>query len=298
MAKLLGKAGTYASQVDASKRRRKLLVGFCVIGLLGIVEGLCLSTLWSFFQPSRGLSTIMLCLAAGAALGIAAWADRKLDKLEAERLKWQRGAEGETAVGKIIGEFPDDFYVINDLSTPYGNLDHVVVGPTGVFVLDAKNWRGVVQADGKGELLLNTKPTDKAYIRNFVGRFMGVKEKVRALTNGADPYFQGLFVFTAARVEAAWGKTGWVNCLREDQLQHYIVEKEFGKRLPPSVVERLAQAFLSLAQMDRDFAEGVMQENAQQTAAPEIGHKRDPVNLPAHNQHAPVAMAVQKRGAR
>jgi hypothetical protein len=289
MAKVLGKSGRYANQEAASKRRRQLLVGFCVIGLLGMVEGLGLSTLWSFFQPSRGLSMIMLCLAAGAALGIAAWADRKLDALEAERIKWQRGTEGETTVGKIIGEFPEDYYVINDLSTPYGNLDHVVVGPTGVFVLDAKNWRGVVQANGKGELLLNGKPTGKADIRNFVGRFMGVKEKVRALTNGADPFFQGLFVFTAARVEAAWGKTGWVNCLRDDQLQQYIVEKEFGKRLSATEVERVAQAFLSLAQMDRDFAEGLIQANGGKSVTT-VAPSGNPSNFATSKQAGFVAV--------
>ena len=45
----------------------------------------------------------------------------------------------------------------------------LVVGPTGVFVLDTKAWRGVVTSDGKGELLLNGQPTDKPYIRQFVG---------------------------------------------------------------------------------------------------------------------------------
>lgn len=130
-----------------------------------------------------------------------------------------------------------------------------MVGPTGVFVLDAKNWRGVVQADGKGELLLNGKPTAKADIRRYVGRIMGVKEKVRSLPGGAEFYFQGVFVFTAARVEAAWGKTGNVHCLREDQLRDYIVEKEFGRRLKSEKVELVAQAFLGLAYMDRGFAE-------------------------------------------
>jgi hypothetical protein len=82
----------------------------------------------------------------------------------------RRGAAGEIHVGNILTDFPDDFCVINDLTTPFGNLDHVVVGPTGVFVLDSKNWRGVVSADGKGELLLNGQPTDKPHVRQFVGR--------------------------------------------------------------------------------------------------------------------------------
>ena len=62
-------------------------------------------------------------------------------------------------------------------------------------------------------------------------------------------------MFTAARVEAKWGSTGNVHCVRDDQLHEYIVEKQFGKRLSSNETRRLAQAFLALAQMDREFAQ-------------------------------------------
>jgi len=46
-----------------------------------------------------------------------------------------KGATGEATVALALTRFPDSFSVINDLATPFGNLDHVVVGPTGVFIL-------------------------------------------------------------------------------------------------------------------------------------------------------------------
>ncbi len=257
MAKVLGEAGRYTSDEAARQRTTRLLIGFVLIGLVGVAEGVTLSSLWSKLNPPAWL-TSMVQWGGIIVTGVAVkWGFRKLDQLEAERLKWQRGTDGETVVGKILAGFPDGFYVINDLSTPSGNLDHVVVGPTGVFVLDAKNWRGVVQADGQGELLLNDKPTDKDAVRNYTARIMRIKEKVRTLAPGCDPFFRGLFVFTAARVEAAWGKTGPVHCLREDQLWDYIVEKDYGARLKTSEVQEIAQAFLGLAHMDRDFSEKV-----------------------------------------
>ena len=128
-----------------------------------------------------------------------------------------------------------------------------MVGPTGVFVLDAKNWRGMVAADGKGELLLNGKPTDKQQIRPFVARIMAVKEKIGVLVPEFDLYFQAAFVFTSARVDTKWGSTKSMHCIREDQLPHYIVEKEFGRGLKRNEVERIARAFLGLAHMDKDF---------------------------------------------
>jgi len=165
-----------------------------------------------------------------------------------------RGAAGEIQVGNLLTKLPESYCVINDLSTPNGNIDHVVVGPTGVFVLDTKAWRGVVSADGKGELLLNGLPTDKPYIRQFVGRMMGVREKVLTLAPGMEVRHNAVFVFTAARVEAKWGTTGYLNCITDDQLNNYITEKDFGKKLTADEVSQIAQAFLGLAHMDREFA--------------------------------------------
>jgi hypothetical protein len=129
----------------------------------------------------------------------------------------------------------------------------VVVGPTGVFVIDTKNWRGVVSADGKGELLLNGKPTDKPFVRQFVARMMGIREKVKLMASGREVFYEAVFVFTAARVDANWGTTSNVNCIRDEQLDEYIVQKKFGGKLETDEAERIAQAFLAVARMDKDF---------------------------------------------
>jgi len=82
---------------------------------------------------------------------------------------------------------------------------------------------------------------------------MSVREKVCALVPGMDVRFEAVFVFTAARVEAKWGRTGYLNCITDDQLDSYIAEKDFGKKLTPNDVSRIAQAFLGLAHMEKEF---------------------------------------------
>ena len=84
---------------------------------------------------------------------------------------------------------------------------------------------------------------------------LSIRDKVRTLAPGMDPFYQAVFVFTAARVEAKWGTTGNLHCIRDEQLHDYIVEKKFGKRLLPTEVQALSQAFLALAHMDRDFTD-------------------------------------------
>jgi len=245
------------SEQVVKKRMLLWMASMLASMLVGLVQGglICLTFYSKKIPPVTSMAlTLALLLVIWL---LFKWFDRKISKLERERTDMLRGATGEIAVGLILSNFPDEFRVINDLTTPFGNLDHVVVGPTGVFILDTKNWRGVVAADGKGELLVNGKPTEKRHVRQFTGRMMGIRDKVRLLAPGLDPFYNGVFVFPAARVDAKWGSTGSVNCIREEQLHDFIVEKNFGRKLRPADVEQIAQAFLGLAHMDAGF--GAMQ---------------------------------------
>jgi len=254
MAKVLGKSGRYVSDETARQRQLILITVIVIIGILGFIEGILASTVVHLDHLPTWGKLALMSLILVIIWAIDLWGDQKLDAIEKRRDAMQRGTDGENQVARVLATFPDDFHVIHDLTTPNGNLDHVVVGPTGVFVLDAKNWRGVVTADGKGELVLNGKPTEKPSIRPFVGRMMGVREKIAVLAPNMNAFFKGLLVFTSARVEAKWGTTGNVHCVTDEQLRGYIVEKDFGEKLKPEEVKRIAQAFLGLARMDKDFS--------------------------------------------
>ncbi len=95
---------------------------------------------------------------------------------------------------------------------------------------------------------------------------MGMKDRVKALAPGLDPFFQALFVFTSARVDARWGTTGNVNCIRDDQLFDHIVENQRSQKLTKQEVDTIAQAFLGLAHMDADFTASVAQPNVPKLA--------------------------------
>ena len=225
------------------------------IGLLGYIAGFAAACSFRSvtLSPWGSAPIVLVCLLAMCL--VAKWCFRRLDELEAERDNMRKGARGEVTVGLTLDQFPDEFRVVHDVATPFGNLDHAVVGPTGVFVIDSKDWKGIVAADGQGELTLNGKPLDKPYVRRFVARVMDVREKVQVLAPGPDPYFQAVFVFTSARVEAKFGTTRSVHCVREEQLFNYIVNTKFGKRLSAAEVARIAQAFVGLAHMEAGFSD-------------------------------------------
>jgi len=254
MAKVRGESGRYVSQEAINQTRRIALLAVGFIALLAVVEGMVLASFIPVRLVPAWIRLLVVILILPALWLLNRWGNKKLVGLEKRRADMRRGAAGEIQVGSILADFPDDFFVINDLKTPTANLDHIVVGPTGVFMLDSKNWRGVVSADGHGELVCNGKPTDKPEVRQLVARMLGIRDRVRVLAPNVDPYYQALLVFTAARVEAKWGSTGNACCIRDNQLHEYIVEKTIGKRLSPDEVKTIARAFLGLARMDRDFA--------------------------------------------
>jgi hypothetical protein len=88
-------------------------------------------------------------MAAGeSAYDVARRQREKAERLQRSAALWERGAEGEVAVARALEALPDGWVVLHDLAWPgraRANLDHVVVGPGGVFVVDAKNWSGRIE---------------------------------------------------------------------------------------------------------------------------------------------------------
>jgi len=68
---------------------------------------------------------------------------------------WRRGAAGERRTARLLGPLErQGWAVLHDLALPGGraNLDHLVIGPGGVFVIDSKQYRGRLQLDAVGKL--------------------------------------------------------------------------------------------------------------------------------------------------
>ncbi|KAF0145987.1 MAG: NERD domain-containing protein [Nitrospirae bacterium] len=246
MAKVLGESGRYVTEQSIKKYQKQFLVIFLVFWALTFVDG------YLYGVRNIPLALILTGFFSASALLSLKWTNKQIKALEIERINFRKGAVGEAVVGYVLESFPDDYQVINDLSTPFGNIDHVVVGPTGIYVLDTKNWRGIITAADNGEILVNGKPTDKPAVKILTGRLMSIKEKIKVLC-GADSYVQGILVFPSAHVDAKWGTTGYVHCMTDDTLYKYIVENKKNNKLSKKEIDSISHAFLALARMDTGF---------------------------------------------
>jgi nuclease-like protein len=79
-------------------------------------------------------------------------------------LAWAQGARGEEKLAEAFAEIPD-LKILNDRRVPRtrGNIDHLVVAPAGVFVVDAKHYRGLIEVRNVGGLFRSDE-------RLYVGR--------------------------------------------------------------------------------------------------------------------------------
>jgi hypothetical protein len=68
---------------------------------------------------------------------------------------WRRGAAGERRTAQLLEPLErHGWAVLHDLAVPdsRANIDHMVIGPGGVFVIDSKQYRGRLQLDPSGRL--------------------------------------------------------------------------------------------------------------------------------------------------
>ena len=74
-----------------------------------------------------------------------------------------KGARGEEHVSEILKTLPDGYHVFNDFVACGKHIDHVVVGPGGVFSVETKCWRGRVTVE-EGRILLDGQLPDRSPI--------------------------------------------------------------------------------------------------------------------------------------
>jgi hypothetical protein len=121
---------------------------------------------WTPTLPWRAAATLGIAVGGGvlgrAGLGLvvgvlaamaAGWGLRFRPSPDA--VAWRRGAAGEQRTARLLGPLErQGWVVLHDLALPgsRANLDHLVIGPGGVFVVDSKQYRGRLQLDPSGRL--------------------------------------------------------------------------------------------------------------------------------------------------
>ncbi len=84
--------------------------------------------------------------------------------------RWQRGAVGEEHVGRIIdGLRARGWLAIHDASTGRGNIDHILLGPAGLFTIETKSHAGRIDPDRIDEGMLSQAYAEGKAVEELTG---------------------------------------------------------------------------------------------------------------------------------
>ena len=144
---------------------------------------------------------------------------------------WLKGVSGESQVQQALKELePLGYRVINDVDMGRGNVDHVVVGPTGVFAIETKNRGGrVVSEEGR---LVNR--WDEEHASQAVREAMWVRDRARVR------FVVALLVYPSAKVEADVLRLPNVTVLSLPRLNGEITSQR--RSLPADEIARITAA--------------------------------------------------------
>lgn len=156
--------------------------------------------------------------------------------------KWRRGAEGERQTAKRLRDLKRaGWHVLHDMQRPRWNLDHLVVGPGGVFLLDTKAWSGEIEIAG-GRVAVRhsddpldswSRPSPSGFLKRAAADLSGLLRTATGIAVFVQPAVVVWGDFPARRVEDEG-----VSYLHGDELARWLRDQP--SRLSPEVATRIA----------------------------------------------------------
>ncbi len=132
----------------------------------GLVALLLLAGLFHWLRQER--TGLLWAAAAAALLPVGHWHKIRQNARESDGL--EAGAQGEASAARRLNDLLDHtHYLFNDLLLRHGfrtaQVDHLVVCPRGLFVIETKNWRGEVSGRGDDPTWQQVKRPGESPIR-------------------------------------------------------------------------------------------------------------------------------------
>ena len=141
--------------------------------------------------------------------------------------KYRSGLIGEKKVAETLtAALSSEFSLFNDVTLKNwekSNIDHIVVGPTGIFAIETKNNKGEISYYGDNWEGINGQPSVQARINAVrIRNILKNSEEFKQRT----PLVQGVVVFSNKEARLIPKKTpDWVKVLRIEELAGFLMNE-------------------------------------------------------------------------
>lgn len=128
------------------------------------------------------------------------YADARATRMMKEERRAIRGAKAEERVGSILESLGEDYVIVDDVVSPFGNIDHVVISKqNGVFLIETKSHGGKVSVTN-GRVLVNGHEPEKDFITQTLRNTYWLRDKLRQEVR-VTAWITPILAFTNAFVE-------------------------------------------------------------------------------------------------
>jgi hypothetical protein len=157
----------------------------------------------------------------------------------------RKGRLGERLVISLLRRLPDDYWLINDVTLEggRGNIDHVLVGPCGVVVIETKRLAGHIRCSG-----------DDWYVNGYPRKSVSEQVKSAAIAvrhflaerhpQLAPTWVESIIVFTHPLCRLKIDRARAI-VVRYSELLKVVLELAEKHCMPPKAAARLAQTLLT-----------------------------------------------------
>lgn len=228
MAKIHGSESAYVRGIDKFYTKRWLIF----MGILILIIVLYALGLNRLMQAPLGVKIAIPFIF----LGVLKFLGHFLDINELGSVKAYRGLRGEEEVLKVLQKLPDTFSVFRGLQIngPW-DVDFVVVGPTGVFTIEAKSHRGMIGFDGQQLTHNRHRFSEKDILKQAMTQAWDTHNYLQSST-GQDIFVKPVVVFVKAQTRFGMKPINNVSVIQIQWLKD-IVTNSFQKEYDISKVE-------------------------------------------------------------
>jgi hypothetical protein len=197
-----------------------------------------------------GCATLSLMVHPMAGLVLAATVASAAGKARDALRRVSRGMRGEALVAERLQSLPDDYYLLNDVVLPghAGNIDHVVIGPCGVVVIETKNVSGSIVSHGNAWFVngRRSRSVSAQANRGAIAVREALAQAHPGLGDSVLRFVESIAVFTnpTSRVRVDRARTV---VARYSQLLDVILTMARRKRVSAAVAATLARTLMELA---------------------------------------------------
>jgi hypothetical protein len=177
-----------------AERRALIRAGF---GVVALVVGIIFFKLLPHAQAA-GIGVVLGLFVAFKI--VMSFLESKIDTKIAEEKRAIRGAVAEEKIEQILDQLDDEHFVIHDVTSEYGNIDHVILSKAhGVFLIETKAHGGrVAVVDGK--IQVNGRAPEKDFIAQTIRNTYWLAGQLQEIT-GTNAWVNSFIVFTNAFVD-------------------------------------------------------------------------------------------------